>query len=54
MGIIFNVFGGAVFSGYAEYVFEILGMLTFIVGLIAMLRAFLLKERVEQPEQTKI
>ena len=51
VGIIFNVFGGAVFSGYTEIAFEILGMLTFIIGLISMLRAFIIKERTEQPEQ---
>ncbi len=50
VGIVFNLAGGAIFSGYVEYSFEILGMLTFVVGLIFMLRAFLLKEHLEPNE----
>ena len=48
-GIVFNVFGGAVFSGTVEFIFEILGMLAFMIGLIFMLRAFLIKDHVEKP-----
>ena len=49
-GIILNLAAGVIFSGYAEYSIEIVGMISFMVGLVVMLRAFLLKERVEQAE----
>lgn len=44
-GILSNLAAGVIFSGYAEYAFEIIGMITFMTGLILMLRAFLLKEK---------
>jgi hypothetical protein len=47
VGIVLNLAAGVIFNGYTEYSFEILGMLTFMIGLIVMIRAFLLKERVE-------
>ncbi len=45
-GIVLNLAAGLVFSGLIEIFIEIAGMLTFMAGLILMLRAFLLKEHV--------
>ena len=50
VGIVFNLAAGVIFGNwaYVEYSFEIAGMLTFVIGLVLMLRAFMLKERIEQ------
>jgi len=41
-------------SQIVEISFEILGIFTFMAGLIFMLRAFLLKKRIEYPEKNDL